>query len=330
MTTKAYENGRIAVRFGEDGTGFIYYPNGSVALCCNDANEYQKRFYAFDKDRKNTLLFGIDEHGVGGCSGSKRKGIKGNTPELALTKVGGLITNAEGQITHTWKWDRNAQNAGEPPKEEIIFRLNEHLTFFFRNLSDMRLEFEYDAVKFELNTGVKYKRSEPSYIVKAKKGMGGKLIPQINHVTLQQRTAAFGKEMAAQRNKLHPNSKNLSSMVQGIVSSLENDFDNIHETLKMPATDGATWKSEALNQTLRELPRIPLAGVETGISPGFSQTLYVPPEDCQPLAKTVRFVNPFFLSLSHHFHVFFPRYRPLRGCLTLTAPGRTLWRCEQL
>ena len=281
---KLYDNGNVALRFNEDGTGFIYYPNGSVAVCVSEASAYQKSFYAFDKNRKNTLLLAIDENGVGFCTGSKRKDLKGLCPDMALTKLGGLITSPEGNITHSWKWDSKAQNAGALPPGTTLFPLNEHIKLHFTNKFEMSITFDYEAIKHEMDAGVKFKRNG-SYLDHAKRGIDGRLVPQMAHVTLKQRQDSLGKEMAAQRNKLHPRSENLSPMVRGIVGTLENGFDNIHSTLRLEQGQARTWKEEALTATLNELPRIPLAGVETGISPGLSHTIYV--ESSDSLAQTV-------------------------------------------
>mmetsp|Transcript_10906 Transcript_10906/g.16621 ORF Transcript_10906/g.16621 Transcript_10906/m.16621 type:complete len:700 (+) Transcript_10906:130-2229(+) len=285
MTSKYYENGRLALKFNEDGTGFIYYPSGSVAVCSSEASSYQNRYYAFDSNRKNTLLLGIDEHAVGFCSSSKRKSMRDNAFEFALSKVGGIITNNEGRITQQWKWDRKAQNCGTPPNGDMVFRLNEHITFTFRSRSDMTLLFEYDSIKHEMDVGMKFKRND-SYLDHAKRGSAGRLIPQLNHVTLQQRTVDFNKEMAAKRNILYPRSENLSPMVQDIVGGLEKRFDEIGGTIKISHESANTWKTDALQMTLSEVPRIPVAGVETGVSPGFSQTIYVSAEDTSSLTKT--------------------------------------------
>jgi hypothetical protein len=281
---KFYENGKLALRFHEDGSGFIYYPSGTVAVCVSEASSYQKKFFAFDKNRKNTNILAIDENAVGFCSGSNRKDLKGTCPDMALSKIGGIITSPEGYITHTWKWDPKAQNSGTPPSGTTIFPLNEHISLLFTSKFDMIIKFEYDAIKYELDAGVKYKRND-SYLDHAKRALGGRLIPQIPHVTLKDRQETFGQEMAAHRNKIHPRSENLSPMVQGIVGSLETGFDNFANTLQLTQGESSTWKEDALAATLAEIPRIAMTGVETGVAPGFSSTIYM--DGSGSLTKTV-------------------------------------------
>lgn len=277
-------------------SGFIYYPNGAVAFCSSEASEYQNRFFAFDKDRKNSLLLSIDEHCVGFISGSKRKSLRGSTSECALTKVGGIITNPDGHITHQWKWDPKAQNAGNPPRDTpIVFHLNEHFICHFTSRSDISLQYAYDDVKYEVDLGMKFKRSD-SYLDKAKRTLDGKLIPQIPYVSLKQRQIQFNQQMSMQRNKVHPKSENLSPMVRDIVGKLESNFDTIGETLKLPQ-DSSSWKMEALNKTVSEIPKIELTGVETGIISGFCKDIYVPKEN-SPLARTVSSYTSFCFSSS--------------------------------
>lgn len=245
-----------------------------MAVCVSEASPYQKRFFAFDSNRKNTNLLIIDEYGVGSCSATQRKQFRGNNCDFSLAKGGGLISNADGQITQEWKWDPKAQDAGTPPSSELTFHLNESITFKFNgSRKDMTLLFQCESFVQEFDLGVKVRRND-CYLDHAKKGMAGKLTPQFEHRTLSCRLDAFTQEMAAQRNKLNPRSENLSEMVQDIVSKLEADFDDIKDTMKKSQGIGTTWKKEALDKTLTEIPRIANTGMETGVNPGFSTTIY--------------------------------------------------------
>lgn len=255
-------------------------------MCISEASPYQKRFFAFDSNRKNTNLLIIDEYGVGSCSATQRKKFRGNNCDFSLAKGGGLINNADGQITHKWKWDPKAQDAGTPPSEEMVFQLNESLTFKFNSSrKDMTLKFHCESFVKEIDVGVKVRRDD-CYLDHAQKGLAGKLIPQFDHQTLSKRQDKFAGEMAAQRNKLNPRSENLSDMVRDIVSQLEADFDNIKGTMKSSNGIGTTWKKDALDKTLSEIPRIANTGMETGVSPGFSTTIYKGMNDI--LETTVR------------------------------------------
>ena len=96
--------------------------------------------------------------------------------------------------------------------------------------------------------------------------------------------------------QLHPKSENLSEMVKDIVSKLEQGFDDLPSRMITSPTLGTTWKKEALDTTLNEIPRIPIAGTETGITPGFGQYIYQTRDTIDP-RKTVIHI----LTNSTHF-----------------------------
>ena len=245
-----------------------------MAVCVSEASSYQKRFFAFDSNRKNTCLLIIDENGIGSCSASQRKKFRKGNCDFSLAKGGGIISDADGNIMYKWKWDHTAQDAGTPPSSEVVIQLNESITFRFSgSRSDMALEYHCECLNMTLDMGVKVRRSD-SYLDHAKKGIAGKLIPQFEHQTLSQRQSTFAEEMAAQRNKLNPRSENLSEMVRDIVSNLEKNFDDFDDTMKSSNSIGTAWKKAAMDKTLGEIPRIANTGMETGVNPGFSTTIY--------------------------------------------------------
>jgi hypothetical protein len=84
----------------KDDTGFIYYPSSAVCICSSPANEYQNSYYAFDKNRKGTILLGL-ENAIGFCCSSSRKALDGTKMTLVLTKEGCLISKDE-VVTHEW------------------------------------------------------------------------------------------------------------------------------------------------------------------------------------------------------------------------------------
>lgn len=60
-----YPDDKKAVELKEDGTGFVYYENGKVAICVSKGNEYAKRVLCYDNDPYYTLVCSIDEFGCG-------------------------------------------------------------------------------------------------------------------------------------------------------------------------------------------------------------------------------------------------------------------------
>lgn len=305
-----YSSGQVAIDFHDDGSGYIYYPNGRVAVAVSTASDYQNSFYAFDKNRRGTILLGIDEYGCGFASSTSRKSAAIELKTLVLS-TSGCIAAEEGKIVHEWLWDRKAMNCGVEPSGNIVTVLNEHLTFVSKNCKILSLEFNCDGICRTMDLGAKERRTD-NYLEHCTRLPGGRLIPNIDYTTLKQRQISFNESMKAQRNKvktveivlqiichkisphsglnfcvqLHPKSENLSEMVRDIVSKLEINFEDISRRMETTPGPGTTWKSIALASTLGEIPRIPIAGTETGAIPGFGTHIYAMPATID-FSKTV-------------------------------------------
>ncbi len=65
-------------------------------------------------------------------------------------------------------------------------------------------------------------------------------------------------------------------MVRGVVAGLENRFEGLEDKMATSPGLGTEWKTLALSSTVREIPRIPIAGTETGLTTGFGDQIYVP------------------------------------------------------
>jgi hypothetical protein len=76
-------------------------------------------------------------------------------------------------------------------------------------------------------------------------------------------------------------------MVRGIVSGLEQRFEGVDEKMATTPSAGTEWKGLALAATLSEIPRIPIAGTETGISTGFGDKIYAKSAEID-VSQTVR------------------------------------------
>jgi hypothetical protein len=281
----AYSNGQDAVVLNEDGTGYAYYPNGQVAIAVSSASDYQNSFFAFDNNRKSTVLLGINELGTGFASSSSRKSADVSKRIIVLSDIGALVTD-EGKIINEWRWDRRSMNAGIEPSANIESNLSEFMTFSFRDRSRMTLLFICNGISYTFDLGAKVRRTD-NYLENVKREPGGRLIPQIEYLTLKQRQVEQGESMRAQRNKLHPRSENLSDMVKGVVAELENRFEGLDAKMCTSPSLGTEWKSIALGTTKSEIPRIPRAGTETGVFTGFGDTIYVDRQDLD-MSKTVR------------------------------------------
>lgn len=74
-----YASGARASVFKADGSGFIYYPSGHVAICKGIIDGHG-RYYLYGDDQRSTPLGAVNEHAVGFFLG--QGGIR-----LALNKV---------------------------------------------------------------------------------------------------------------------------------------------------------------------------------------------------------------------------------------------------
>ncbi len=151
----------------------------------------------------------------------------------------------------------------------------------------MKLKFQCENILYEMDLGIKVRRTD-TYLDHAKKALDGRVLPDIPQVTLKDRQDEFTKSMRAQRNKLHPRSENLSEMVKNIVNKMEHDFEGLDNTMHSTSGLDHSWKTNALELTLKELPKIPISNTEIGASPGFASSLYIPPDS--KLSSTVIFL----------------------------------------
>lgn len=74
-----YSSGVGASIFKADGSGFIYYPSGNVAIYKGVING-RGRFYIYDKNPKSTPIGAVNEYAVGFFMGPNRM-------RLALSRV---------------------------------------------------------------------------------------------------------------------------------------------------------------------------------------------------------------------------------------------------
>jgi hypothetical protein len=287
MTISNYNNGQIGVSIEDESkAGFIYYPNGKVAVVISTASSYQNAFYAYDKDKLGTLLLGLNENAIGFCSTSMKNSPDLPKLSLVFTKLGGVITNAEGNIIKDWVWNKKLAT-DTVLSEKMTVKLSDYITIIFSSKEDIFLEFECENIKCKVDMGTKVLRTKPNYLANAKRLPGGHLLPLIEHVTLKKRTEDFNISMRAQRNKLHPKSQNLSELVRDVVYNLEKRFDTLPDKMSSVPSLGTEWKSKSLSMTLNEIPHIPLCGQETGLPKGFSDQIYTESDKFDPSSTVV-------------------------------------------
>ena len=262
-----YGNQQEAVKIAKDLTGFVYYPDSRVALCETASSDYQNNHFCYDKNGQ--LLAAVDSLGIGFVQTSNRKDADIPPFFITFTASGGLITT-DNKISSEWAW---AHVKGQPTTT-IRKRLNEHIIFVYENRATMFLEFECDGIKYTADLGVKQRRKDPSYLTTAKRSAMGHLVLPNKAKSLKERTEDFNKSMLVKHNLVHPKSENLSGMVSGIVSKLENTFGGVNERMMTSPSPGKTWKGDAFNTTITELPKISLSGAETGKVTGLGSSIY--------------------------------------------------------
>ena len=280
MISTQYENGQPAIQLDEKGSGFVYYNTGSPCVVSSTASDYQNRYYAFDKNRKATILLGIDENAIGFCAATTRKSLGLEQTMMVFTNRGCVVARDE-KIIYEWLWDRGAMNAGKPPDGPLKFNLNENMQFEFVDRQHIFLHVSLDSFKHKFNIGCREKRTAPSYLVTAKRSLGGKLEPAIEHISLKTRQMELSQTFSALRNKLQPKSENLSEMVRDIVAELERNFDDIAIRMHTSPSVGTTWQREALSTTMSEIPRLPYMGTECGPFTGYGEHLYTTSDDLE-------------------------------------------------
>lgn len=267
--TSWYGNKNAAVKIAADLTGFVYYVDGKVALCEAAFSDYQNNHYCYDKN--GSLLLAIDALGIGYAQASVRKDADLPQFSITFTVNGGLITN-NNKVTDEWSWAHPA--AKGHPVDTVRTRLNEHWVFVYKNRNSMFLEFECEGIKYTSDISIKQRRKEPSYLATAKRDATGRLLLPSKAKTLKQRTEDFNKKMLVKQNLVHPKSENLSDMVSGIVLGLENKFGDVNTRMMTSPSPGKTWKGDALTNTISELPKIALSGMETGKVTGLGTSIY--------------------------------------------------------
>ena len=138
--TTHYPNGQITSNLDENGNGFIYYPNGSIAVCISPISEYQSNYYVFDNNKSMTILLAIDCYGIGFAMTTKNHQFPVKH-SLTLSDKGGLYA-FNSTIQGEWKW----KSISSFPL--IDFSLNSFLTFKFVNQSEMKVTFKCENMNW--------------------------------------------------------------------------------------------------------------------------------------------------------------------------------------
>jgi hypothetical protein len=145
-----YPDGTKALRFDDDGVGFVYYPSGNVAVCVSRFSEYQLKFFFYGDDTKGTLI---------GFSSEKSEGFALSPDRKVLWNCdGGSIVGGDGSVQRRWRWDPTKQNAGSPPTDPVTVYLNEALQCTFLSRQACTFKFTGTGVAKEFDCSEKLRR----------------------------------------------------------------------------------------------------------------------------------------------------------------------------
>ena len=275
-----YGSGKPALYINRDNSGFAYYESGRVAVCVSSLiNGYQVKSFFYADDHAKTLIGTIDENVCGFAydfTGDEEKYKKGNQfrgRKFIMTGTGCMYTNSEGNIEKEWKWNPKAQNAGTPPDRPIEFNLNNQLKFKFINRQKIIVYFRVpsEGLQYAFDCGEKLRRTK-TYIENGQysKVVKGKIDLTVQTPSLIQR---FDEEEAMNRlSKSNVSSKDISDpdiaaamRAQELITEEYKDRIINHKYVT-PYMD-ASWQKDALNNTLREVPKIVETGTEIGPKP---------------------------------------------------------------
>lgn len=226
-------------------------------------------------------MLGIDELGCGFLNSTTRKEVVENSRVIVIS-LKGLVVAENGKLTNDIKWSKhisastkkNSSSSSSSSKLEFKIDMNKNVSATISDLYTMTLTFKCDAISHTIDMGAKHKRNT-TYLDNAIRKPGGKILPQIKALTLVERNEHFNEECRAQNNKVHPKSENLT-LTREIVEKLERRFDKIDSMMKTSPSPGTTWRNDAYETTLREIPKIPISGSETGLvsNLGYMQKIY--------------------------------------------------------
>ena len=280
-----YNNGQIAVSLAATSkAGYVYYPNGKVAIAISTASTYQNSYCAYDDDEKNSLLLALNEAAVGFAQTTNKR-TKGpstvSKKKVIFTKHGGIMTDKNDLISLEWSWKKKTSSHPEELKEEATVKLSEFMTLRFKSKEEISIDFLCESTNYSADMGVKVLREKANYLQTAKRLPGGHLLPELERLTLKHRTIKFNESMRMRRNRLNPRAENLSEMVSGVVSDLEGTFDELTNRMHCKISLGSEWRDKSLSVTKTELPHIPLCGTETGEKRGLGDSIYVDTDTMQ-------------------------------------------------
>ena len=275
-----YGSGKPALYINRDNSGFAYYESGRVAVCVSSLiNGYQVKSFFYADDKAKTLIGTIDENVCGFAydfTGDEEKYAKGNQfrgRKLLMTGAGCMYTDSNGTITKEWKWNPKAQGAGTPPEKPIEFNMNDQLRFKFIDRKRIIVYFRVpsEGLQYAFDCGEKLRRSKTyidngrySKIVKGKIELTVQTPSLIERFDEEERLNRLSKSNVSSKDITDPEIAAAMKAQELITEEYKDRIVN-HKYVH-PYMDGK-WRTDSVNMTVREVPRITETGQEIGPKP---------------------------------------------------------------
>ena len=161
---KDYASGKKAARFLQDGSGFLFYPSGRIALNVTTTDlGFIQQVYA--DNRHSSVLMNFNEIGEGSCMHPPPKGGTTGHPRYVCEAHGGKFCTTSGDIERDWPWTAPIGSSWTPDiPDEWTFALNQYFTFSASSRQDQRLAFKCDSVTMDFDVGEIRKRKQGNYM----------------------------------------------------------------------------------------------------------------------------------------------------------------------
>eukprot|EP00743_Colponemidia_sp_Colp-15_P004332 GILK01004672.1.p1 GENE.GILK01004672.1~~GILK01004672.1.p1 ORF type:complete len:687 (-),score=94.37 GILK01004672.1:76-2136(-) len=222
-----YANGIQAILMKNDGSGFIYYPSGRVAVCINKELGYTGTSFFYEDDKRSTLLCYFDVHAVGfalcnlgrkscrapncKCDGYQqsvhqvrehaqlvhcRKCVHveaehSSGDKLVAGKKLLKLLDENGNVARHWVWETALS-------EPLEIKLNRSMRFTLYNRQHMEVTFRNEEIERTFEVGQRFKRTD-SYLDKSRSDGLGRLEIDLNstkYPSLRDRQSLLGTKQA--------------------------------------------------------------------------------------------------------------------------------------
>ncbi|XP_014673657.1 PREDICTED: uncharacterized protein C3orf20-like isoform X2 [Priapulus caudatus] len=135
---------RLLMTTAADGSCFVYYPSGRLAICRSDSGTGSGHYYTYvyDDGPDATLLamFTPLQHG---CCNYKQGGIR-----LICNALGGHINDYNGSATRVWNWP-----AAGKLRSRVYLQLNEFMSVSCESSAHMTVLFSCQNEKLSFSVG---------------------------------------------------------------------------------------------------------------------------------------------------------------------------------